>query len=55
VRQRAKNLIEDYFNEKFKRGRFTYEMGEIAMKNKAQTSLNRAKKFNEEIRKLIEI
>lgn len=52
-KEKAKQLIEDYSNEKYKRERFTYEMGEIAMQNKAQTSLDRAKKFNEEIRKLI--
>lgn len=53
-KEKAKELIEDYFYEKNKRGLFTYEMGAIAMQNKAQTSLERAKKFNEEIRKIIE-
>lgn len=53
-REKAKQLIDDYFNEREKRGRFTYEMGEIAMKNKAITSLERAKRFNEELRKYIE-
>ncbi len=53
-REKAKELVEDYFYEKKKRAIFTYEMGEIAMKNKAQTSLDRAKRFNEEIRKIIE-
>jgi len=53
-KEKAKELIENYFYEKKKRGIFTYEMGAIAMQNKAQTSLERAKKFNEEIRKLIE-
>ena len=52
-KERAKELIGDYFNEKEKRGRFTYEIGEIALKNKAQTSLDRAKRFNEAIRKII--
>jgi uncharacterized protein (UPF0332 family) len=52
-KEKAKSLIEDYSYEKDKRGRFTYEMGEIAIQNKAETSLNRAKKFNEEIRKLL--
>ncbi len=51
----AKGLIESYSREKEKRARFTYEMEEIAMKNKAQTSLERAKKFREEIRKMIVI
>ncbi|MEK6895449.1 MAG: hypothetical protein AABX48_02925 [Nanoarchaeota archaeon] len=54
-KEKAKNLVEDYFSEKEKRGRFTYEMGEIAMQNKAKTSLERAKKFNEKIRKLLEV
>lgn len=53
-KEKAKELIEDYFYEKKKRAIFTYEMGAIAMQNKAQTSLERAKKFNEEIRKIIE-
>lgn len=53
-KEKAKELIEDYFYEKRKRATFTYEMGAIAMQNKAQTSLERAKRFNEEIRKLIE-
>jgi len=53
-KEKAKELVESYLYEKGKRGRFTYEMGEIAMKNKARTSLDRAKKFNEEIRKMIE-
>lgn len=52
-KEKARALIEDYSYEKVKRGRFTYEMGEIAMQNKAETSLNRAKKFNEEIRKML--
>lgn len=46
-------MISDYSNEKEKRTKFTYETGEIAMKSKAETSLNRAKKFNEEIRKIL--
>lgn len=53
-KDKAKELIEDYSYEKRKRGRFTYEMGEIAIQNKAETSLKRALRFNEEIRKLLE-
>ena len=52
-KEKAKQLIEDYSNEKYKRERFTYEMGEIAMQNKAKTSLDRARIFNQEIRKII--
>jgi hypothetical protein len=54
-KEKAKRLIEEYNSEKEKRGRFTYEMGEIAIQNKAKTSLERAKNFNEIIRKMIEI
>lgn len=53
AQEKAKEIINDYSNEKEKRARFTYEIGEIAMKSKAETSLNRAKKFNEEIRKIL--
>jgi len=52
-KEKAKEIISSYSNEKEKRARFTYETGEIAMKSKAETSLNRAKKFNEEIRKIL--
>jgi len=54
-KDKAKELIEDYSYEKEKRGRFTYEMGEIAIQNKAETSLKRAARFSEEIRKIIEL
>lgn len=54
-KEKSKELIEDYFYEKNKRARFTYEIGTIAMQNKAETSLKRAKRFNEEIRKMIEM
>ena len=46
-------MISDYSNEKEKRAKFTYEIGELALKNKAETSLNRAKKFSEEVRKIL--
>ncbi len=52
-KEKAKEMISDYSNEKEKRSKFTYEIGEIAMKAKAETSLERAKKFNEEIRKML--
>lgn len=54
-KEKSKGLINDYYNEKEKRGRFTYEMGEIAIQNKADTSLKRAKIFNETLRKFIEL
>ena len=53
--EKAKELVKDYFYEKKKRSDFTYEMGLLAIKTKAQTSLERAKRFNEEIRKIIEL
>jgi uncharacterized protein (UPF0332 family) len=52
-KEKAKEIISDYSDEKEKRAKFTYEIGEIAMKSKAETSLNRAKRFNEEIRKIL--
>jgi len=52
-KEKANSLIEDYSYEKEKRSRFTYEMGEIVMQNKAETSLKRANKFVDEIKKLI--
>jgi len=51
-KQKADELIEDYFHEKTKRATFTYETGETVMQNKAKTSLKRAIRFNEEIKKL---
>lgn len=52
-REKAKEVISDYSDEKEKRSKFTYEIGESAMKSKAETSLNRAKRFNEEVRKIL--
>ena len=51
--EKANQLISDYFNEKSKRGTFTYETGAIVMKNKAKTSLERANNFNKEINRII--
>ncbi len=53
-KQKADELIEEYFFEKKKRGTFTYEMGEILVTSKAKTSLERAQKFRREIKKIIE-
>lgn len=44
-KQKADELIEDYFFEKKKRGSFTYNMGEVLVQSKAKTSLERAQKF----------
>ena len=52
-KEKAKQLIEDYMFERSKRSQFTYEMGLTAIRNKAQTSLDRAKVFVEEIRKIL--
>jgi len=54
-KERAREMINNYSSEKEKRSKFTYEIGEIAMKAKAETSLKRAKIFNEEIRKMLNI
>ena len=52
-KEKADQLIEEYLWEKSKRGMFTYETGNFAMQSKAQTSFERAKKFNEEIRAIV--
>ncbi len=52
-KQKADSLIEDYFWEKGKRATFTYETKEIVIKTKAKTSVERAKRFNQEIKKII--
>ncbi len=52
-KETADELIVNYFYEKRKRGRLTYETGELAMQNKAKTPIERADKFTREIQKLI--
>lgn len=52
-KQKADLLMEDYFFEKGKRAAFTYKTKEIVIKAKARTSLERARRFNEEIMKII--
>lgn len=52
-KQKADKLIEEYFFEKGKRSTFTYETGTTVIQSKAQTSLERARRFNNEIRKMI--
>lgn len=52
-KEQVDRLIESYFFEKLKRARFTYEMGEILIKSKAQTSLDRAKNFHNALLPLI--
>lgn len=53
-KQKADEIIEDYFFEKSKRATFTYEMGEILVQSKAKTSLERAQKFRRELKQIIE-
>ena len=52
--EKAKQVVQDYAYEKGKRSEFTYEMGAVVLESKAKTSLERAKKFNEELGKLIQ-
>jgi len=52
-KQKADLLIEDYFLERGKRATFTYETGEVVIKAKAKTSIERAKRFNQEIKIII--
>jgi uncharacterized protein (UPF0332 family) len=51
--KQAEKLIQDFELERVKRSRVQYEIGEIAMQNKAQTSLERAKRFVFEIKKIL--
>ena len=51
--QKAAELVEDYGNEKSKRGIITYETGVVAVQNKARTSLERAKRFYGETGKIV--
>lgn len=53
-KQKADQLIEDYFFEKGKRATFTYETGAVVIKAKAKTSIERSTAFNEELRKIID-
>lgn len=52
-KQKADELMENYFFEKEKRGTFTYDMGTVLVQSKAKTSLERAQKFRREIKKII--
>ena len=52
-KQKADELMEEYFFEKKKRGIFTYDMGTVLVKSKAKTSLERAQRFRREIKKII--
>ncbi|MBI5390614.1 hypothetical protein HZB02_03940 [Candidatus Woesearchaeota archaeon] len=52
-KQRADELIEEYYYEKSKRSSFTYEMGALVVQSKAKTSLDRARKFMREIKKIM--
>lgn len=52
-KQKADSLIEDYFWEKGKRATFTYNTEEVVIMAKAKTSVERAIRFNQELRKII--
>ncbi len=52
-KRKADEIVLEYYFEKDKRSTFTYETNEHAMQSKAKTSLDRAIKFQREIRKLI--
>ena len=53
-KQKADQLMEDYFFEKRKRATFTYDMGTLLVESKAKTSLERAQKFRRELKKIID-
>ena len=52
-KEKADRLMQEYLWEKKKRAILTYEIGDLKIKNKAETSLERAKKFNQEIRRIL--
>jgi predicted N-acyltransferase len=52
-KQKADLLIEDYFFEKGKRSTFTYKTEKIVIEAKAKTSLERARRFQQEIIKFL--
>jgi uncharacterized protein (UPF0332 family) len=54
-KEKANELIETYYYERKKRSQFTYETGKLVMQSKAETSLERANKFNKEIKKIIDL
>ncbi|MBD3163847.1 hypothetical protein GF323_01495 [Candidatus Woesearchaeota archaeon] len=51
--EKSLKLISDFDNEMYKRKIFTYDLGRIAEKQKAETSLKRAKNFVKEIEKML--
>ena len=51
---KSDELIESFDLERKKRSKFQYEMTEVVKLNKAKTSLERAKRFCFELRKLVE-
>ncbi len=52
--ERSIEIAENFGFEKSKRKTFTYDVGAIAERNKAKTSLDRAQAFLNEVRKIIE-
>lgn len=52
-KKKADSLIEDYFWEKGKRALFTYNTKETVIKAKAKTSIERARKFINELKQII--
>lgn len=53
VQNKTDIIISSYDQERTKRGKFQYQMGEDIKKTKAITSLNRAKEFVNEIKNLL--
>ena len=51
--EKAIEMVEHFSFEHTKRSRFTYDVGEVAERNKAKTSLKRAEEFLIEVRKIL--
>ena len=54
-REKAESLLKNYSYEMGKRSSFTYELGNVVIKSKAETSLERAKLFNVEVKRILKM
>lgn len=52
--EKAIEMLENFSFEHVKRGRYTYDVGVVAERNKAKTSLKRAEEFLLEVRQILD-
>jgi len=53
LQKRADELVVAYEREREKRGKFQYDVGEMARRGYAETSLQRARDFVSEVRRIL--